>query len=117
MELLIVLYDNALIYYPNIFLPAIILVGALTLLLVLKFIVIFSKIIIIIFKELISDAGQLRKIKHNVKFSPTDRIITLLKLLIEHIRKSLSSMNVFAKYLEQKIRELVKRIGKEVLVD
>lgn len=120
---LIDLYDNVLIYYPNIFFPVLFLACILGLFFLIKSLVIFGGKI----KKITEKVNNgLRKIKIRrlkprkiqiIKFSLSKTIVGFSKLVIKIKKISLAFVNTSLEYLEQKILKLVKRIGKEILVD
>lgn len=115
MNAVISLYDNFLIYYPNVFFPAISVVGILALIFIIKFILQLGKKVRIIFKEINNDLGQKRikiKKKSLIKF-----ILNFLRFIVKILVIIFTSINRFLTYLELQLKKIVKKIGKEILID
>lgn len=123
MNLLIDLYDNALIYYPNAFFLIVFIVSILGLIFLIKSIIILNGKIKKVIKEVNYELRQIKikKIKSRkiriIKFSPTKTIFNFLKFVVKIVKIILAFVNIFFKYLEQQILKLVRKIGKEILID
>jgi len=104
MEFLIIFHDNALIYYPNVFFAA--------LFLLLSLIVIFALQVIMCVSEL----GLVSKIK-NHKYGLGPQKVNIINDPIIVKEKLISGGIYWLEKIEVKIEKLIKKIGKEILID
>lgn len=104
MDVIISFYDTVLIYYPNLFFAALFLLLFLFILLILQA------------RKYIDVSGQLKKIKSYRydlkphKLSISDYPIILMERLIHKVIRGIG-------IIEIRTEELVKKIGKEILLD
>ena len=84
---LIDLYDNVLIYNPNIFFPVIISVGILILILIINLAFLLGKKITIVPKEINNNLRKIKRIKlqkvYRIRLSPTKLMINIIKSIIK----------------------------------
>lgn len=131
MDQLISLYDNALIYYPNVFFSVLFSLSILGIILVSIRIIVLGRKIIRVAKEL---KRNLKNRKKKTSFIPIiivflrrekaffiQIIIVFLKrkkIFFIHIAKIyLIRVNKLLVRLELQIEKIVKRVGKEILID
>ena len=122
MSSLIDLYDNALIYYPNIFFTLLSIFTIFGLFLLLKVLFAFKKE----FKRVVSEINKdLRRIKikgiktkkiPQVEFSLTDIFLILLKFIFKFTIAIVSLINIFLTYIELQTKKIARKIGKEILI-
>lgn len=140
MEELISLYDNSLIYYPNIFLPGVFFLSIVGVISISVGIIALSRKVRRVAKELKRNLYNKNNVKKKVSLvSMTSLIaITLLflsrkKIFFIHITKLfltqanillarlelqfLTEANILLARLELQIRKIVKKIAKEILID
>lgn len=111
MEELFFLYDNLLIYYPNIFfllLLALLIVGSITL---YNIAILANEKITNYLKEF---KTYVKKIK--IKIKKTPRIKTRFPL-IKIIKNLLLIIILLFTYVEVKTERIIKRIEKKILID
>lgn len=123
MNSLIDLYDNALIYYPNIFLSLLGIFTILGLFFLLRVLFAFKKE----FKRVVSEINtDLRRIKikgiktkkmPQIKFSLTDIFLILLKFIFKFIITIVSLINNFLTYIELQTKKIARKIGEEILTE
>jgi len=104
MDALISLYDNALIYYPNVFLAAIFL---------FSFLIVIFLIQTIIYVSTFRFSIRIKSYNYPKKFPKISisnyPIIVMEKFIIQSIR--------FLEKTEMRTEKLIKKIGKEILID
>lgn len=106
MNSLIYLYDNFLIYYPNVFFPALFLIGILGLILLGKAIILLNKNIL----ELKKKVGK-RKFSFDLPIQKNFKLILLLTInLCILIDKVLT-------YSQFHIEKIIKKIRKEIFIE
>ena len=131
MEFLISFYDNALIYYPNVFFAVLFFIGILGIILVsIRIIVLWKKIRRVI-EEIKSNLKQI-KIKERKRIS----LVSIVKVFFERkkisffyivrvstvflirvVRVAFIRINTALGHIESQTEKIVKRIGKEVLIE
>lgn len=119
MILLVSLYDNFLIDYPNIFFTLLVITLGSILFLVFKIIpasIEAFKASVRATKESIGQIGRIRGKKIDVpKF--TINIVPVTKTVFRALMVGVSSVNDFFKFSEKKISKLIEKIAKEILID
>jgi hypothetical protein len=113
MELLISFYDNALIYYPNIFFAALFFVSFLGI------IVLWRKVKRII-EEIKSNLKQIKKEKSKKMhigqiiriFIAGNRILFLQVAIAIYVRTNKAFVHV-----ESQVEKIIKKIGREILIE
>lgn len=134
MELLISFYDNSLIYYPNVFFAVLFFISILG-------IIAISIGIIILWRELKKATGEikshLKRIKRmkgnekkKISFTHMIRvfferkrislvyIISVLTIFFVHmIKVTFIRINTALGYIESQAERIIKKIGKEVLIE
>lgn len=132
MELLISLYDNSLIYYPNVFFATLFLIGILAILLTIKGTIYLKrelkKIIIGIEKDI--NKIQVSKIRINtlrigknlssanvIKKFLAKKLIKSFRNVLRFIKNIFIWINVGLEYLQLKIEKIFKKIGKEIFIE
>ena len=113
MELLISFYDNSLIYYPNIFFPALFLLCVLGVVFLIKRVIYINKEFRKIVKEIKSN---LSKVGTNNRSKFLTRSVNI-SFYIKFIGNLFIGINKLLKYFLLKIESVLKRIGKEILID
>lgn len=134
MEFLISFYDNALIYYPNLFFAVLFFIGILGIILVSIGIIIFGKKIGRVMEEIKSSLKQIKRIKRNerkkIPFAQIIRvfferkkisfvcIIRYLTISFVHmIKVNFIRINTALGRIESQTEKIIKKIGKEILID
>lgn len=138
MELLISFYDNALIYYPNVFFAILFLIGLLGCFFLIKASIYLGKGMIFlsrevqrISKEIKNDLKQVkRKEGKRMSFVPMVRvfferkklslvyIIRVLTISFVHmIRVTFIRINTALGYIESQTEKIIKKIGREILIE
>jgi len=134
MELLISFYDNALIYYPNVFFAALFLFGILITILTIKGIIYLSREIKKIVSSIKNDINKISVSQIRIKKLKIDKnlslanIIIIRKLLIKKLVKSFKDVlkiikiifiriNTGFEYLQLKIEKIFKKIEKEIFIE
>ncbi len=113
MKELIYLYDNALIYYSNVFFPVLFLlfiVGSMAL----------YHITILVNKKIISYIEKLKTYVEKKKIKKTSRtkIRFPLKNIIKNILFIIMLIFIYVEAkIEKKTEKIIKRIEKEILID
>lgn len=116
MSLLIYLYDNSLIYYPNVFFPLLFLLSILGIILVSIGIIILGKQIRRVIKEIKSNLRQKKRIKKEKKTSFIQAVLFLIIFFVHMIKVIFIKINTMLEYIEFKVEKIVKKIGKEILI-
>ncbi len=120
MEFLISFYDNALIYYPNVFFAVLFFISILGIILVSIGIIVFGKKIRRVIEEIKNDLKQI-KIKERKKISfahmvrvflARNRIFFLQVIIVIFIR-----INTALGHIESRTERIIKKIGKEILIE
>ncbi len=131
MEILISIYDNALIYYPNVFFAVLFFIGILGIILVSIGIIVLWKKIRRVIEEIKSNLKQI-KIKERKRIS----LVSIVKVFFERkkisffyivrvstvflirvVRVAFIRINTALGHIESQTEKIVKRIGKEVLIE
>lgn len=122
MKELISLYDNALIYYPNVFFPVLFSLSILGIIFVSIEIIVLSRKIRRVVEEIKSNLNNKKK---KVSFVSITRVfLKRKKIFFIHIRKVylftkayLIRTNTLLARLELQIKKIVKKIGKEIIIE
>jgi hypothetical protein len=115
MEFLISSYDNALIYYPNIFFPVLFLLCVLGAVFLIMVIISISKEFRKIAKEIKSN---LSKVRTNYRSNFLLSIQTInFSFYTKFIVKLFLGINKLLRHFQAKIEKILRRIGKEILID
>lgn len=116
MKELISLYDNALIYYPNVFFPVLFSLSILGIISVSIKIIVLSRKIRRVVEEIRSNLNNKKK---KASFVPITRVFLKRKKIffIQITKVFLIRTNMLLVRLELQIEKIAKRIGKEVLID
>lgn len=122
MELLISFYDNALIYYPNVFFPVLFCLSILGIIFVGIEIIVLSKKIRRVTEEIKRNLNNKRKKVSFVSiarvFLKRKKVFFILFTKVYLFTKAyLIRTNTLLVRLELQIRKIVKKIGKEVLIE
>ncbi len=134
MEILISFYDNALIYYPNVFFAVLFFVSILGIILVSIGIILLWKNIKRVIEEIKSTLKQIKKIKNNerkrISFVPMIRIffekkkisfVCIIKYLtisfVHMIKVTFIRINTALGYIESQAEKIAKKIEKEILIE
>lgn len=127
MALLISFYDNALIYYPNIFFVALFFISILGIILVSIGIIVLGKKIRRVIEEIkrnlsetsISKESNIkqRKRKEEKKISFVSIIRFSTISLAYMIKVIFFKINTALGYIELQTERIVKKIGKEILIE
>ncbi len=134
MEILISFYDNALIYYPNVFFLAVFFFSILGVIAMGIGIIVLWKKTRKVIQEINSNLKQIKRIRINEgKKIPFAQIIrdffqrksislvyfirALTIFFVNMIRIFFISINTGLEYIESQTERIVKRIGKEVLIE
>ena len=120
MSSLIYLYDNFLIYYPNVFFPTLFLIGVLGLILLGKAIILLNKNILELNKKIrrkkFSFDSPIRK---NFKFVLllTINLFFLIYKALRYFQFHVEKIIEVLENLQTKIEKILKRIAKEIFID
>lgn len=106
MNSLISTYDNFLIYYPNVFFPAVFLFGIVGLAILIKAIISFDKIIL----RLVKKAG---KKKYYVNLFIQKNI----KLVMPSVKNLFILGNESLGYFQLHVGKIIKNIKKEIFIE
>jgi len=134
MDELISLYDNGLIYYPNIFFAVLFLIGILGIILVSIEIIVLGKKIRRVIEEIKSNLKQKKRIekeeKKKTSFAQMIRVFFQRKsILLVYITRALTvffahmvrvvfiRINTTLGYIESQTEKIIKKIGKEILIE
>ena len=116
MEELISLYDNALIYHPNVFLPVLFFLSILGIIFVSIGIIVFGRKVRRVAREV---ENNLKNKKRKTSF--VKNIIVFLirkKIFFTRIKKIFfTQTNTVLIRLNLQIEKIVKKVGKEILID
>ncbi len=116
MDELISLYDNALIHYPNVFFPLLLFLGILVIISVSIEVIVLSRKVRRVVEEIKNNLNNKKK-----KASFVLIIIVFLKrnkiLFIQPTKAFLIRTNALLVRLTSQIEKIVKKVGKEVLID
>lgn len=117
MRLLIDLYDNSLIYYPNIFLPLLFLLSILGIILLIGLIVLLNKESKQIAIEIKINLSKIKiKKRERIKI-PTAKLTTNIFYLVKFARNFIVKINNILKYFKLQTEKTITKIRKEVLID
>ena len=131
MEFLISLYDNALIYYPNVFFAVLFFISILVIILVCIGIIVLWKKIGRVIEEIKNDLKQIKiKERNRISFVPKLRVFFERKkissfytvrvstvFLIRVVRVTFIRVNTILGYIESQAERIIKKIGKEILIE
>ncbi|MEK7533845.1 MAG: hypothetical protein AAB600_00770 [Patescibacteria group bacterium] len=132
MELLISFYDNALIYYSNIFFATLFLIGILGIFLTMKGIVYLNREFRKIFSDIKNGISKIRINQIGIKKIKIDKNLSsanvIKQFLIEKFIKSFKDVlkiikiifiriNAGFEYLQLKVEKIFKKIGKEIFIE
>ena len=134
MEILISFYDNALIYYPNVFFAALFFTSILGVILVSAGTFFLWKKIKKVVKEIKSSLKQIKRIKikekKKISFAPMVRVfferkrtslVCIIGFLIisfgRMIKVTFIRISTALGFIESQAEKIIKKIGKEVLID
>ena len=134
MDFLISFYDNALIYYPNVFFAVLFFISILGIILVSIGIIVLWKNIGRVIEEIKSNLKQIKRIERNerkkIHFAQIIRvffekkkisfvyIVRFLAISFAHmIRVTFIRINKALGYIESQTEKIVMKIKKEVLID
>lgn len=122
MEFLISLYDNALIYYPNVFFAMLFFIGILGIILVSIGIIALWKEVRRVIKEMKSSLKQVKRIKKEErKRTPFVQIINVFFarnriFFLQAVRVIFIKINAILVRAESQIEKIIKKIGEEILI-
>ena len=113
------LYDNLLIYYPNVFFLALFFLSILGIIFVSIAIIVLARKVRRVAEEIKRDLNNKKK---KVSLVSITRVFLKRKnIFFTHITKvikvSLSRTNTLLGLLELQIKKIVKKVGKEILID
>lgn len=127
MEFLISLYDNSLIYFPNVFFAALFLLSILVTVLTIKGIIYLNRELRKIVKKIKRDVGKIRinqirikKIKIDKNLSSANfikKFIKSFKSVFKIIKIIFIKINATLQYLEMKTEKIFKKMGKEIFIE
>lgn len=127
MDILISLYDNLLIYHPNIFFTTLFLIGILGIILTINGIIYLNRELKKIIREIKNDigkAGTHRKIKidKDLSFSHLEKFVIRVFMktfgyILCVIRKILLGINAGFEYLQLRTERVFKKIEKEIFIE
>jgi len=134
MALLISFYDNALIYYPNVFFAVLFLIGILGIILVSIEIIVLGKKIIRVIEEIKSNLKQKKRIekeeKKKTSFAQMIRAFfqrksislvyitrALTVFFVHMVRVVFILMNTTLGYIELQTEKIIKKIERKILID
>lgn len=134
MQFLISFYDNALIYYPNVFFVSSFFISILGIILVSIGIIALWKNIRRVIEEIKSNLKQIKRIKSNearkTSFAQMIRVfferkkisfICIIRFLtvfsVHMIKVTFIRINTALGYIESQTEKIVKKIGKEILIE
>lgn len=117
MNFLIDLYDNFLIYYPNIFFPLLFLLSILGIILLVKLTVFLSKESKRIVKEIKISLSKMKiKKRKGIKIS-TSKLAKNIFYVIKLVWNFIAKMSNKLKNIKLKVDKTLMKIKKEVLID
>ena len=116
MKELISLYDNALIYYPNVFFPIIFSLSILGIISVSIEIIVFSRKIRRVVEEIRSNLNNKKK---KASFVSITRVFLKRKKIffIQITKVFFIQINTLLVWLESQTEKIIKKIGKEILIE
>lgn len=131
MEFLISFYDNALVYYPNVFFAILFFVSILGIIIVNIGVILLWKKVKRVIQEIKNDLKQIRiKERKKISFSQMIRIFFQRKkisffyfvrvstvFLIRMVRVAFIRTNTALGYIESQTEKIIKKIGKEILIE
>ena len=131
MEILISFYDNALIYYPNVFFAVLFFISILVIILVCIGIIVLWKKIGRVIEKIKNDLKQIKiKERNRISFVPIIRVFFERKkissfyavrvstvFLIRVVRVTFIRVNTILGYIESQAERIIKKIGKEILIE
>ena len=131
MEILISFYDNALIYYPNVFFAVLFFISILVIILVCIGIIVLWEKIGRVIEEIKNDLKQIKiKERNRISFVPMLRVFFERKkissfytvrvstvFLIRVVRVTFIRVNTTLGYIESQTEKIIKKIGKEILIE
>lgn len=123
MDLLISLYDNTLIYYPNVFFAILFFISILGIILVSIGIIALWKEVRRVIKEMKSSLKQVKRIKKEErKRTPFVQIVNVFFarnriFFLQVIRVIFIRMNTLLMRVESRTEKIIKKIGKEILIE
>lgn len=115
MELLISFYDNFLIYHPNIFFPSLFLLCVLGVVFLIMGIISIRKGLKKIAKEVKSNLSKVGT-NNRRKFPLSIQTINI-SFYTKFIANLFVGISQLLRYTQSKIEKILKRIGKEILID
>ena len=131
MEFLIYFYDNALIYYPNVFFAALFFISIFGIILVIVGLIVLWKKIKRVIEEIKNDLKQIKiKERKRISFVPMARVFferkrisfiyiirTSTAFSAYMVRVAFIRVNKALGYIESQTERIIKKIGKEILID
>lgn len=122
MKELISLYDNALIYYPNVFFPVLFSLSILGIIFVSIEIIVLGKKIKRITEEIKRNLNNKKKKVFSISITKAllkrEKIfLTYFIFFIHIIKVFFIQINTLLVWLELQITKIVKKVGKEVLIE
>lgn len=122
MEELISLYDNALIYYPNVFFPVLFSLSILGIIFVSIEIIVLGKKIRRVTEEIKRNLNNKKKKVSSISITKAllkrKKIFLIYFMFFIHIIKVfLIQINTLLVWLELQIKKIVKKVGKEILIE
>ncbi len=109
MNFLIELYDNSLIYYPNVFFPLLFLSGILGIILMIKGTIFLNRKFTKIVKKI--------KIKSRRMKISTPKLTISIFYLVKFAWIFIAKVNNVLSYFELRIEKIIAKIKKEILID
>lgn len=117
MNFLIEIYDNSLIYYPNLFFPILFLLSILGIVLLVRLIIFLSKESKGIARGIKINLSKIKiKKRERVKFS-TSKLTDNIFYAVKSTRNFIIKINNTLRNIRQKIEKIMMRIKREVLID
>lgn len=128
MKELISLYDNVLIYYPNVFFPVLFFLGIILIIFVIKGIVFLSKGTVLVIREIKRELkNRVKQRKKQVKIKQKERI-SFIQVIEDIFKKNKAPFLRNAKitffricttsiFITSKIEKIIKKIKKEILIE
>lgn len=119
---LISLYDDALIYYPNIFFPALLFLSVLGIIFLVLELIVISRKIRRFTEEIKINLHNKKKKTFSVSiteiFLKRRKIVFVYVIFFIYIIKIfLIRINTLSVQFELQIKKIIKKIGKEILID
>lgn len=117
MNSLINLYDNSLIYYPNIFFPLFLLFSILGIILLVIVSLLLVREFTKIYKEIRINLSKIKiKKRKGIKIS-TSKLTIKVFYLIKFAWNFIVKINNMLRHLKLKMEKIIMKIKKDVLVD